>query len=217
MGRMSGLNTAGQNPNPADEKAFQIQHRLIKIARDVEHSFIGGTFQKSTSASVSNRTRGMLELCSGGTTIDSNGSLLNKAMLDQIYYELAQNGAYFNNMVMFLPAFQKQIVSDIYSNQFGANTPPSRNVGGVNITEIITDFAQIGIVWSRFMPDDSILIADMAHIAPVFQAVPGKGVLFEEPLAKVGASDRLQIFGKTGLAHGPAFLHASITGLQTTR
>ena len=30
-GRMSGLNTAGQNPNPADEKAWQIQQKLIKM------------------------------------------------------------------------------------------------------------------------------------------------------------------------------------------
>ena len=42
-GRMSGINTAGQNPNPADEKAWQIQQKLIKIARDVEFSFINKT------------------------------------------------------------------------------------------------------------------------------------------------------------------------------
>ena len=65
------------------------------------------------------------------------------------------------------------------------------------------------------MPADSILIADVAHIAPVFQAVPNKGILFEEELAKTDASDKIQIYGQIGLAHGPSFLHGSITGLAT--
>ena len=144
------------------------------------------------------------------------GKGLTKGILQQIYRRMADNGAFFNNMVLFAPSYQKQVISDIYASQFGANLPASRNVGGVNITEIETDFFKLGVVWNRFTPADTILIADVAHIAPVFQAVPDKGVLFEEELSKIGASDRVQIFGQLGLAHGPAFLHASITGLATT-
>lgn len=213
-GRMSGLNTAGQAPNPAEEKAWQIQQKLKVIARDVEHSFINGQFALSTSAAAPNKTRGMLELCAGGTTLDANGAPLTHEMLKTIYREMANNGAYFDNMVMFVPAYLKQVISDIYSTQFGSNLPATRKIGGVNITEIITDFFPMGVVWNRFMPDDTILIADVAHVAPVFQAVPGKGVLFEEELAKVGASDRVQIYGQLGLAHAPAFLHASITNIE---
>lgn len=215
-GRMSGLNTAGQTPNPADEKAFQIQHKLIKIARDVEKSFISGTYQKSTGADVANKTRGMLELCTSesSASIAGAGSALSKDLLDQLFREMAQNGAYFNNMVLFCGAYQKQMLTKIYASQFGTNLPATRNVGGMNITNIETDFFNMGVVWNRFMPDDAILIADVAHIAPVFQAVPGKGVLFEEELAKTGASDRIQIYGQIGLAHGAAFLHGAITGLE---
>lgn len=216
-GRMSGLNTAGQTPNPNDEKAFQIQHKLIKIARDVEHSFISGKFQKSTGANVANKTRGMLELCTSesSASIAAADAALSKAMLDQLFREMAQNGAYFNNMVLFCGARQKQAISAIYASQTGANLPATRNVGGVNITEIETDFFKMGVTWNRFMPDDAILLVDVAHLAPVFQAVPGKGVLFEEQLAKTGASDRIQIYGQIGLAHGAAFLHGAITGLAT--
>lgn len=216
-GRMSGLNTAGQTPNPNDEKAFQIQHKLIKIARDVEHSFISGKFQKSTGADVANKTRGMLELCTSesSASIAAADAALSKAMLDQLFREMAQNGAYFNNMVLFCGARQKQAISAIYASQTGANLPATRNVGGVNITEIETDFFKMGVTWNRFMPDDAILLVDVAHLAPVFQAVPGKGVLFEEQLAKTGASDRIQIYGQIGLAHGAAFLHGAITGLAT--
>ena len=220
-GRMSGLNTAGQAPNPADEKAWQIQQKLIKIARDVEYSFLNGEYQKATSATVANKTRGMLELAATGSTINAatggTGSNeptpLTVAMIKSLLLEMANNGAYFNNMILFAGAKQKQAITSLYENQLGYNQGAARNVGGMNVTEIETDFCKLGIVWDRFMPDDSILIADVAHIAPVFQAVPGKGVLFEEELAKTGASDRIQIYGQIGLAHGPAFLHGSITGL----
>lgn len=220
-GRMSGINTAGQNPNPADEKAWQIQQKLIKIARDVEFSFLRGSYQKATSAAVANKTRGMLELAATVNTIDAKTggtggnepTPITTAMIKSLMLEMANNGAYFNNMVLFAGAKQKQKITSLYENQLGYNKGAERNVGGMNITEIETDFCKLGIVWDRFMPDDSILIADMAHIAPVFQAVPGKGVLFEEELAKVGASDRIQLYAQIGLAHGPAFLHGSITGL----
>lgn len=224
-GRMSGLNTAGQTPNPGDEKAWQIQQKLIKIARDVEYSFIRGNYQLATKATEANKTRGMLELCTStaGTSISAKGGTdesptyapLSKALLDQLFREMADNGAYFGKMVLFCGAYQKQMITNLYADQFKAQMQTTQNVGGMNITEIETDFFKMGVVWDRFMPNDAILVADMAHIAPVFQAVPGKGVLFQEDLAKTGASDKIQIYGQIGLAHGPAFLHGAITGLKT--
>lgn len=211
MGRMSGLNSAGQAPNPIDEKAWQVQQKLVKIARDLEHTFINGKYQKSTGSNVANKTRGMLELCSMGNTIDAGASVLTKDLLDALMKEMADNGAYFNNMVLFASAKNKQILTKLFEDKFRTE---SRNIGGMNITEIETDFCKLGITWDRFMSDSDILIADMAHIAPVFQAVPGKGVLFEEPLDKTGASDKSQIFGQIGLAHGASFLHGSITNLK---
>lgn len=212
-GNMSGLN--GTSDSIEDEKAFQIKHKLVKIARDVEHSFINGVFSKATSASGVNKTRGLIELTKNATTIDADGAALSKQLLDSFFRRMAEAGAYFDNMVMFLPAIQKQALTDIYASQFNATMNSRENVGGVNISQIETDFFRMGIVWDRFMPKNSILLADVAHIAPVFQAVPDKGVIFEEPLAKTGASDMIQIYSQIGLAHGPAFLHGSITNLMT--
>lgn len=214
-GRMSGLSTAGQQPNPAAEKAWQIEQKLKKIARDVEYSFIQGTHQKATAADVANKTRGMLELCSDGTTIAAASAALSKTLLNTLFREMADAGAQFDNIVIFVGAYLKQMLTEVYSGLNGYIQPASRNVGGMNITEIETDFCKAGIVWDRFMPASSLLVADVAFLAPVFQAVPDKGVLFEEPLAKTGASDAIQIYGQLGLAHGPAFLHGSITGLAT--
>ncbi|MCL2562414.1 MAG: DUF5309 domain-containing protein [Oscillospiraceae bacterium] len=213
--RMSGLNTAGQEPAYGDERLFQLQHKLIKVARDVEHSFINGSYQKASNASEANRTRGLLELTRDNVNLSAGGAPLSADLLRQLYREMADAGAYFNNMVMFLSAYQKQMLTEVYASQMGLRMPECRTVGGVNITQVETDFFNMGIVWNRFVPADTILIADVAHIAPVFQVVPGKGVLFTEELAKTGASEKVQLFGQIGLAHGAGFLHGSITGLQS--
>lgn len=216
-GRLSGLNTAGQQANPNDEKAFQIQQKLIVIARDIEHSFLNGNYNKASSADDANKTRGMIELCTSdaGTSIDAQSGALTKTMLDQLYREMASNGAQFGNMVLFCGAYIKQLLTIIYASQFNAHMQMTQNIAGMNITQIETDFFKMGVTWDPFMPPDTILVADVAHIAPVFQPVPGKGNFFEEPLAKEGASDKIQIYGQIGLAHAPAFLHGAITGLET--
>lgn len=214
-GKLSGLNIAGQNANPVNDLDWQIARRLEKIARDVEYTFINGVYQKATSANEPNKTRGMLELCKENNNIDAAGSAISLDLLKALYKQMADAGASFGNMVLFCNSFQKQAITTLYEKQLGYNTPASRSAGGMNITEIENDFFKMGICYDPFMPANSILVADISVMAPVFQEVPNKGVLFLEDLAKTGAADRKQIYGEIGLAHGPSFLHATITGLAT--
>ena len=217
MGKLEGLNTAGQTANPANEKAWQIEKRLVKIARDVEYTFLNGTYALATKADEANKTRGMIELCKSeaGTNIDAGGAAMSDTLLKTLTRMMADNGAQFGNTVLFANSYQKQAITEAFQKQLGFALPASRNVGGLAIQEFETDFCKLGVVWNRFMPADTVLVADIAHIAPVFQVVPDKGVLFEEPLAKTGASDKIQIFGQIGLDHAPAFLHGCIYGLAT--
>lgn len=210
-GRLSGLNTAGARNNTASEKDFQIARALTKIARDAEHTFLNGQYASGATVNDADKTRGMFELCSTGNTIAAAGATLSKSLIQQLLRTMATNGAMFSDPVLFVNAFNKQIISDIYGY-----APQDRNVGGVNIQQIETDFAKIGIVWDRFVPANSIGIFDLAYVAPVFQPVPDKGVLFYEELAKSGAAEEGHIYGEIGLDHGPSFLHGSITGLAVS-
>lgn len=209
-GRMSGLNTAGQQNNVASEKDFQIASALKKIARDIEYTIINGTYQIANAANVANKTRGLLELCSSANTVAASGAAFSKTLLNELLQEMYNNGAVFSNMVIYTGAHQKVGISDAYSY-----APTDRNVGGTNIKQIETDFGNIGIALDRFMPNDTILLAELSVMAPVFQPVPDKGNFFYEELAKSGASEDGQIFGQFGLDHGPAFMHGSLTGLAT--
>ena len=212
-GKLSGLNVAGQSANPANEEDFQVQQKLAKIANDVEFSFINGSYQQAVDADTAAKTRGMIELCADVTNIKGAGAALSKALLDALYLELVSNGALWDNMVMFVGAQKKQAITNIYANQFNAQMMRSEKIGGMNIQQIETDFGIIGICFDQFVPNDTLLVADMAHVAPVFCPVPEKGVLFKEDLAKTGADNKKQIYGQIGLDHGLAFMHGTITGL----
>jgi hypothetical protein len=213
-GRLSGINTAGKQNNLSDELAWQIAYKLQKIARDIEYTCLNGVYQIATDAGVANKTRGMLELCdnAAAASVDASGADLSKAMVDEVLREMHSNGAIFRNVVIWANGFQKQALSAIYGY-----APDDRNVGGVNIKQIETDFGVIGVANAhRFMPADDILFAEMSVVKPVTQPVDGKGNMFYEELAKTGASENGQLFGQFGLAHGPAYMHGKIHSLATS-
>ena len=158
----------------------------------------------------------MFELCASGTTIAAGNQPLSVDLLKQLFRAMSEAGAAFGNMVLFCGADQKQRITTLYEKQLGYNTPAPRNVAGMNITRIETDFFELGIAYDPHVPSDRLLVADVSVCAPVFQDVPGKGTLFLEDLAKTGAAEKKQIYGQIGLDHGPAFLHGSITGLDYT-
>jgi hypothetical protein len=213
-GEIAGLastETVGGQP-VKDEMAFQRLAALKQIAIDADFTFMQGAYVASSTPSgdTAPRSRGMLTAVSANE-VDASGADLTKAMVNELMKEMAENGAVFENMVLFCNAFQKQAISDIYGY-----APESRTVGGVNVQQIYTDFAPLGVIYTPHIPTDDILIADMNYCYPVFCPVPGKGLLFYEDLAQNAASIRGQMYGQIGLDHGPETYHGKITDLSTS-
>ena len=210
-GRLSGINTAGAQNDAPNELDFQTARALEKMARDVEYTFLNGVYQLAGSSAQANKTRGMLE--AAGTVIDCNNAALTQDFLNAAYKAAFDAGADFTDMVLICNSAVKQYLSIIYNQQMGFNLPDSRNVGGVNLTTIETDFGALRIMLDRFMPANVLLGADISCIRPVEQDVPDKGNFFREPLSKTGAAEEYQIFGQMGLDHGPAWKHFKITNI----
>jgi len=211
--RLSGLNTAGQQANPADELAWQTDARLKKIARDMEHTFLYGSYRLSTNDNDANQTRGMFEAIQS-SALDANQYALSYDMLKALYLMMARNGAQFELMELYCGAYQKQAITEIYERKTGFKLPDSRTVGGVNIQDVMFDFGTLSIVYDPFFQDTEIGLFDMKFIDVVTQPVPGKGNFFREELAKTGAGETHQIFGQAGLDHGPEFVHSKIFNLK---
>ncbi|MEU1454415.1 SU10 major capsid protein [Streptomyces avermitilis] len=108
---------------------------------------------------------------------------------------------------------QKRAITAAYANAYGKFQETSRNVGGVAVNTIVTDFVTLNVMLDRHMPQDTIAAVSMEQLMPVFLNIPSKGVMFEEPLAKTGASDEVQIYGEVGLKYGNEKAHAVMTGL----
>jgi len=193
-----------------NELDFQINAHMRQISVNAEYTFLNGGYQQATSASVAAKCRGIITACTTNT-VDASATALSKALVDQLLRTMAGNGSEFTNPVLFVNALNKQRISEIYGY-----APQDRNVGGVNISQIETDFAMLGVVWAPYVPAATLLIADMAYCSPVFLPVPGKGVLFYEELSKTGAAEKGQIYGQIGLDYGAEEYHGTITNLATS-
>jgi hypothetical protein len=116
-----------------------------------------------------------------------------------------------NAATFIVGSTQKVALSKAYQSTFQEN---SRILGGINVSTVVTDFGQLNVMTSRRIPQDQVVLASLEMCQPVFLETPGKGHLFVEPLAKVGASDDVQIYGEVGLAYGAETAHGIMTGLQ---
>ena len=201
---------------PQDEKAFQISKALEKIARDMEYSIILGEYVAHSAVGTASTTRGLSgastgAIVSGGTVVTAGGATLTKAMVQTLLRNMFTAGATFTNSMFVVNAFQKQILSALY-----AYAPTDRNIGGVNIKQIETDFGNVGVILDAFQSTSILGCYDMSYVSIVTCPVPDKGNLFYEEVAKVGASEKGQIYGHLGVDHGPEFMHGHISGLATS-
>ena len=214
MGTLSGVNIAGQTANPANELDFQVAARMAKIARDIEYTFINGEHVKAGNDTTANKTRGIL------TAIETNILPLNGEALRvwdvaeamKMIYE-AQGST--NGLVLWVdPVAMFQLNADAEQN---GNTivPGARNVNGLAISTLLTPLGEIGLYLGEFLPAGTVGIFNPDVISRVEQPVPNKGNFFMEELAKTGAGTKYQIFGQLGLDHGPEWMHAKVTGINT--
>jgi len=116
---------------------------------------------------------------------------------------------------IFVPSGQKLALSTAYANAYAKSDAlaGTRDVGGVALNTIVTDFGVLNVAIDRALPADALAVVSMEQVAPVFLSIPNKSVLFEEELAKVGSSDRTQIYGEIGLEYGNEAAHGVLRGL----
>jgi hypothetical protein len=214
MGTLSGLNIAGQQANPINELDFQTAAKMAKIARDIEYTFIRGSYHKSTGDSDPGKTRGILEAIQSNI-IDLNGEAVRIWDIAEALKVIYDAQAPTSGLVLWVdPVALFQLNADAEAN---GNTivPAGRDINGISISTLLTPMGSIGLYLGEFLPAGTIAIFNPDVIARVEQETPGKGNFFREELAKTGAGTKYQIFGQLGLDHGPEWYHAKITGINT--
>jgi hypothetical protein len=216
----SGLNN-GEDVSQPDSLTHQRQMALLQMAKDTDYSFIQGTYQQAANTATAAKTRGILAAITTNATAAA-GATLTKALVDTMLKGMYNNGALFSNLVLLVPATQKVVLSNIYGY-----APESRNVGGVNIQQIETDFGLVGVTLEPNMPAASIAAVEMTVCTPTFNPVifdEGSGAMVD----LVSGQDVIWVrtavtaaqyggfyYSQVGLDYGPETYHGKITGLAT--
>ena len=212
-GQFSGLNLSGTNP-VTNELAWQTRAMLTQIARDIEVSFIRGAYHKPVDNTTARKTRGILEAMTTNVITNASPATLTGDMVLDLMQKVWDNGGIkeSDTATLMVNSTQKRELTRIFITEKNFQEQ-TRNVAGVNVMTIETDFGRVNIMLNRHMPADQLAVVSLEQCAPVFLMTPGKGFLFVEPLAKIGASDRAQIYGEIGLRYGNEKTHGKITGL----
>lgn len=213
MGTMSGVNIAGQQPNPQSELTFQISRAMAKIAQDIEYTFINGVYQKATNDNEVNKSRGILTAITTNN-INAGGDGMSRRLISKALMAIASAGGDISNIIVGMSAIHlAQLDYDANKNGMTA-VPRERDVNGLKIQTVLTPYGAVGVVLMETIPVGTALVFNPRIMRPMEQPVPQKGNFFLEALAKVGAGENYQIYGQIGLDHGAEWLSAKITGLS---
>lgn len=214
MGTLSGLNVAGQQANPINELDFQVAAKMQKVNRDIEFTFIQGTYNKATSDATVNKTRGLVKAITTNVTAMSSKPLGLWDIADMVKKIYGAN-APTDGLCLWCDAVTLfQVNADAVQNGLTV-VPAAREINGIALSSVVTPIGVVYLYLGECLPAGTALLLNLNVIAPVYQPVPGKGNFFLEPLAKVGAGEKYQLFGQIGLDHGPEWYHGKFTGIST--
>ncbi|QRY51735.1 SU10 major capsid protein [Mycolicibacterium septicum] len=196
-----------------DELAWQLTQEFKQVARDVEKSFITGTYNMPANNSTARSTRGIIEAIATNVVDVSGGALTADDVLD-LMQEVWANGGIQEaetRTILVGGAVRRQL-SKLFITDKGYQEQ-TRNVGGVSVKTIETDFGLCNVMLDRYVPADTLIVTSLEECAPRFLEIPGKGHFFAEPLAKTGASDKVQLYGEIGLEYGNERKHGKIENI----
>ena len=204
---VSGINAV------TDELGWQLQQEFKQIARDVEKSFIVGTYDLPANNSTARTTRGIIEAIDDNEVDLSSSALTQEDVLDLMQLAWENGGIQESETrTLICGASIKRQLTKLFITDVKYEEA-SRNVGGVNLQTFETDFGRTNIMLDRYVPADTLLVVSLEECKPRFLEIPGKGHFFAEPLAKTGASEKVQIYGEIGLDYGNQLKHGKIINI----
>lgn len=150
-----------------------------------------------------------------GTADFYEPAVMTEAMLLDLMQTVWENGGIMvsDTATLMLNATLKRAATKIFVTDKNYQEQ-SRTVGGVHVTTIETDFGILNLMLNRHMPSGALQVVSLEECAPAFLPIPDKGFMFVEPLAKVGAAERSQIYGEVGLKYGNERKHGKVLAVK---
>lgn len=216
VGNRGGYGTSARGVSPVgDEMAWQMAQHIKQVARDVNLTFLTGTYNSPSDNTQPRRTRGLIQAIATNV-IDLASAALTEEDVNDLFQDAYDNGGLREGetRVLIGNSSMKRQLTKIFLRDHNLQ-PQSMGVGGVNLQRIETDFGSASIMVENDIPAGTLLAVSLEECAPRFLLVPGKGYFFWEPLAKTGAAERSQLYGEIGLEYGNEKRHAKIVNAGT--
>lgn len=205
--RRAGLNQASDQ-TVHDELAFQIEANLAQMRLDLEWHMLNSTYQKATAANVAPQMRGILN-DSNIAAVAAGSAALDKALMNQLFKEMADNGAKFQDAVILVPAAQKSRIDDALAFE-----PTDRFVAGVQLRRVYHTFGSCYILYvPNSLASSTIAVVDMAYITPTFMPQLNGSEVTLELLARTGMAQKHQLSAIASVDYTHGSFHGKITGL----
>lgn len=215
MGTLAGLNVANQTANPANELDFQAGIVMQRLAKSIEKTFIQGTYNKATSDSTANKTRGIVSAITTNVA-DLDGAAISIWDVADMLVQIRKVGGDTTGLVLWCDSITKfQFSAEAAANNFMVYNN-HHNVHGLNITRVETPAGAVDLYEGVYLPEGTAMLVNFSVIAPVEQFVPGKGNFYLQEMAKVGFGTKYSILGQIGLDHGPEWMHGKFINIKTT-
>lgn len=208
---------------PAEAHGLSVNDKIMFTDVGDATNIAVGTIYYVTSVSTTvsfeiGATQGGADITLGTSTANLDfhqvwATTLAKSHIDAFLQTVYDAGGFSGDKVLLCGATQRVAITNAYAAAYGQATPVQGSLGGVAVTELLTDFGTFGIMTDRDVPKDTIVALSFGQLAPVMMNIPGKGVFFEEDLAKTGASDDKQLYTEIGLKYGNEKAHGVLRGL----
>jgi hypothetical protein len=206
----------GSFQNPRDE-AWQVMKALETIQQDANYSFLRGAYQNPADPSATAlRTRGILTSITTNV-VDQSASgaptaATYRGWVQSLVKTVIQTNGYNpdDSWTLMCDTDEYNNVQAAFEDVYGNRTPESRDVAGMKIRQLHTRFGILNLVLEPDMPSDTVALFNLGVAGVVGLPVPNKGILFEEALNRTGSSDKTQLYGQMGIAHGPEYCHGKL-------
>jgi len=215
---LGGVNVAGQANNVPNELDFQIGMRIAQMRKDLNFTMWNGVYQYTKgSTTVAPRTRGLI-LAIQTNRFNAAGDPVSQGLIDNALMNSIKNGANPMEFEIWVNPAMLMKLTDAFALIPGTNQPATRTEGGLAYSQLLTHFGPLNVMWDPDIAINQIIFANIGAMAiaqkPYFDENGNNlGVLFYEPLAKLGASERGQLYGELGVDYGAEWHHAMIYGI----
>lgn len=204
----SNIDAGGIAPT-ASEFDRAAANSMQQLRADWEFGMLNGTYVARSAVGTVVAMGGLLDSTVGisTNTVSAASGALSKDIIDELLIEMGDNGAPFSMPVFACKSKYAVQISEIYGFQ-----PQSWDVGGVAIKTVMTDFGEIGVIWTNAAADNTIVVADLAYMQPVVLPNQGQQVLMRE-YQDGGSAKKGYIEGFIGVDFGAQSYHGSITSI----